>query len=107
LNRPDLSGGWEEVWRSLEQVEFFAVDRIVQYALLLNNGTTAATVGFYLEQHKDTLMVEEKHLQPLKAQRPRSPHYLERKQRAESHLVKDWNLIVPSRILDRTWEEVL
>ena len=45
LSRPRYSGGWEEVWRSLESVEFFDLDRVVEYALLLKNATAAATVA--------------------------------------------------------------
>ena len=56
LDRPLFSGGWEEVWRSLESVEFFDLDRIVEYVLLLGNATTAAKVGFYLDQHRDALI---------------------------------------------------
>jgi predicted transcriptional regulator of viral defense system len=107
LDRPDLSGGWEEVWRSLELVEFFDLDLVIEYALLLENATVTATVGFFLQQHRDVLMVEDKYLQPLKELRPRSPHYLERRRRDRGRLVPEWNLIVPQRILDRTWEEVL
>jgi predicted transcriptional regulator of viral defense system len=107
LDRPDLGGGWEEVWRSLELVEFFDLDRVVEYALLLDNATTAAKVGLFLQQHRESLMVEEKHLQPLREHRPRSPHYLERQHKKDGRLVADWNLIVPQRILDRAWEEVL
>lgn len=107
LDRPALSGGWEEIWRSLEQVEFFAVDRVVEYTRLLSNATTSAKVGFFLDQHRDSLMVEDKHLQPLRSQLPKSPHYLERRRSKEGRLVRGWNLIVPNRILDRAWEEVL
>ena len=49
LHRPDLSGGWEEIWRSLESVEFFNVDQVVEYALLLGNATTAAKVGLFFD----------------------------------------------------------
>ncbi len=45
-------GGWEEIWRSLETVEFFDLDRIVEYVLLLGNATTASKVGYYLEEHR-------------------------------------------------------
>jgi predicted transcriptional regulator of viral defense system len=107
LARPDLGGGWEEVWRSLELVEFFDLDRVIEYALLLENATTAAKVGFFLDQHREALMVEDKHLQPLRERRPRSPHYLERRERSDSRLVAAWNLIVPERILRRAWREVL
>lgn len=105
LDRPDLGGGWEEIWRSLETVEFFDLDLIVQYALLLENATTAAKVGLFLEQHKDRLMVEENHLERLRARRPREPHYLTRGRRG-GRLVSDWNLVVPAEVLDRSWAEV-
>lgn len=49
LVRPDLGGGWEEIWRSLEMVEFFDLDVVIDYTLLFENATTAAKVGFFLE----------------------------------------------------------
>ena len=104
LDRPALGGGWEEVWRSLELVEFFDLDRVIDYALLLENSTVAAKVGLFLEQHRDALMVEDRHLQPLKDRRPRSPHYLERRRRNDGRLAPEWNLIAPRRVLDRAWE---
>jgi predicted transcriptional regulator of viral defense system len=45
LDRPDLAGSWEEIWRSLESVEFFDLDQVVEYVHLLENATTAAKVG--------------------------------------------------------------
>ena len=107
LNRPDISGGWEEIWRSLESVEFFDLDQVVEYALLLANATTAAKVGFFLEQHRELLMVEEEHLKSLHCLRPRQPHYLDRNKRKSGRLVSGWNLVVPREVLERTWTEVL
>jgi predicted transcriptional regulator of viral defense system len=107
MNRPDLSGSWEEIWRSLESVEFFDLDKVVKYALLLGNATTTAKVGFFLEQHRDTLMVEDNHLKPLHDHRPRQPHYLDSSNRKSGKLVPDWNLIVPVALFGRTWGEVL
>ena len=66
LDRPDLTGSWEEIWRSLESIEFFDLDQVVEYALLLENATTAAKVGFFLEKHKETLMVDDAHLHSLR-----------------------------------------
>ena len=73
LDWPRRSGDWEEIWRSLESVEFFDLDKIVEYVLLIGNATTASKVGFYLDQHRESLMVEESHLSPLRSQRPRQP----------------------------------
>lgn len=107
LHRPDLSGGWEEMWRSLESVEFFDLDVVVEYALLLENATTAAKVGFFLESHRELLMVEERHLKPLHELRPRQPHYLDRAKRRSGRLIPNWNLIVPAAVKERTWGETL
>jgi predicted transcriptional regulator of viral defense system len=106
LDRPDLSGGWEEIWRSLESVEFFDLDQAVEYALLLKNSTTAAKVGFFLEQHRDALMVNDSHLDSLRSLRPRKPHYMMRTSRKPGRLVANWNLVVPVEILNRSWQEV-
>jgi predicted transcriptional regulator of viral defense system len=107
LDRPDLTGSWEEIWRSLESVEFFDLDQVIEYVLLLENATTAAKVGFYLEQHKDTLMPGDDHLNTLRNLRPRQPHYLDRSRRKECRLVKEWNLMISEEILNRSWGDVL
>jgi predicted transcriptional regulator of viral defense system len=107
LDRPDLSGGWEEVWRSLESIEFFDLEKVVEYALLLGNATTAAKVGYFLDQHRATLMVEDAHLAPLKKHRPRQPHYVDRVRRREGVLVAEWNLVVPAHVAARSWEEAV
>ena len=101
LDRPDLGGGWEEVWRSLESVEYYDIEQIVRYALLLRNATTAAKVGFFLDQHREELMVREQQLRRLRQIRPRQPHYMDTGKRGR--LVADWNLIVPETILTRAW----
>ena len=106
LHRPDLAGGWEEVWRSLEGVEFFNLDEVVAYVLLLDNATTAARVGFFLDQHRESLMVEDDHLRVLEQCRPRQPHYLDRSKRGGGKLVAQWNLVVHEEVLTRSWEEV-
>ena len=104
LERPDLGGGWEEIWRSLESVEYFDLDLVVEYVRLLDNSTTAAKVGYYLEQHAESLMVEERHLNPLRKLRSKQPHYLQRGKSGK--LVNNWNLVVPTSLVERAWEEI-
>ncbi len=107
LDRPDLTGSWEEIWRSLESIEFFDLDVVVEYVRLLNNATTAAKVGFFLEQHRETLMVGEHHLSMLHDMRPRQPHYLDRSKRQSGRLVSAWNLVVPEEVIEQRWGEVV
>jgi predicted transcriptional regulator of viral defense system len=109
LDRPDLSGGWEESWRSVASVEFFDLDRVVEYTVLLGSATIAAKVGLFLSQHREKLMVEESHLAQLRKRKPRAPHYLEPARRGETRdgkFISEWNLIVPRGLAERTWEEV-
>ena len=106
LDRPGLSGSWEEIWRSLAAVEFFDLDVVLDYVRLLDNATTAAKVGFFLDQHAEALMVEEAHLTALRAMRPNHAHYLQRGQREGGRLISEWNLIVPEEIVEQAWAEV-
>jgi len=105
LHRPELSGGWEEVWRSLEMVEYYHMSKIVEYIELLDNATTAAKVGYFLDQHRELLMVDHSHLERLKARCPKSPHYIERPYKGNSKFFADWNLVVPDFIFERHWNE--
>lgn len=106
LDRPELGGGWEEIWRSLESVEFFDLDLVLEYAQLLGNATTSAKVGYFLEQHGEELMVEGRYLETLSRRRPQKPHYMVRSGRMPGRFFERWNLIVPEQIVDRSWQEV-
>lgn len=107
MNRPDLVGDWEEIWRSLEYVDSFDLKRIMEYVLLLENATTAAKVGFFLEQNRSNLPVSDAWLNLLRTLRPKKPHYMVRGKREDCKLVKGWNLMVPAEILNKSWGEVL
>lgn len=107
MDRPKYSGSWEEKWRSLEMIEFYDLDQVVDYVKLLGNATTAAKVGFFLEQHREELMVSEDYLDELGQLRPKQPHYLERKRNKKSSWVASWNLMVPDEIIERRWAEIL
>jgi len=104
LHSPDRCGGWEEVWRSLEMVEYFDLDAVVEYARRLDSAVTVARVGFFLEQHRDELMVDDGHLAELRRAGPRQPRYFDAT-RSAGRLVPDWNLIVPERVARRRWDE--
>ena len=104
LHSPDRCGGWEEVWRSLEMVEFFDLDAVVDFARKLESRLTAARVGFFLDRHREELMVEDEHLEAFRELAPAAPCYLDSK-REPGTLVSDWNLIVPDRVLGREWME--
>lgn len=104
LHAPVHGGGWEEIWRSFEMVEFFDLDAVIEHTLRLGTAVTAARVGFLLEQHREPWMVEERHLEALARHAPGQPRYLGARDEGGT-LVGRWNLIVAESILDRSWEE--
>lgn len=105
LDAPERCGGWEEVWRSLEMVEYFDLDAVLAHTRLLGSALTAARVGFFLEVHRESLMVETQHLDALRELAPAQPRYLDSR-REPGKLVKDWNLVVPERVLTQSWAAV-
>ena len=105
LDEPGKCGGWEEIWRSLEMVEFFDLDRVIDYALRLGSSLTVARVGFFLEQHRESLMVEDSHLDALRGRVPAQPRYLDGA-RTPGKLIARWNLVVPEYVLNRRWGEM-
>lgn len=106
FDAPDKGGGWEEIWRSLGAVEFLDLDAVIGYARKLGSAVTAARVGFFLDQHREPLMVEQAHLDGLRELRPKGPRYFDPR-RQPGRFVRAWNLVVPEPILARAWEEVL
>lgn len=105
LDRPELAGGVEEAWRSLEGLEYVDLDQVVAYALLLDCPGTCARVGYFLDQHRASFWVTDAHLQSLRDRLPRSWSYLDRHERTGRWL-RDWHLVVPEAIADRAWQEV-
>ena len=110
LDRLELSGGWEEVWRSYEAVTYLDLDAVIHYALMLGNATTIAKVGYFLESQQDRWMVSDASLHTLRQFRPAQPHYINREHAAKSpsqrgRLLTHWNLIISEWILQRRWEE--
>ena len=104
MHAPQHGGGWEEIWRSLELVEFLDLEAVVEHALRMRTALTAARVGFFLEQHRKQWMVEDKHLEPLMNAKPKQPLHWDRR-RQSGTLQARWNLVIPDMVLHQLWEE--
>ena len=105
LDRIELSGGWEEVVRSISNIAILNIDDVVTYCLLLNNRILAAKVGFFLEQRQGAFSVNPEQINVLLKLKPVSPQYLTDSTQP-SQWVKKWNLMVPLQILNQGWEEL-
>jgi predicted transcriptional regulator of viral defense system len=113
LDRPQLSGGWEEVWHSLEGLDaYLNADLLLEYILKLRTATTAAKVGYFLSQHQERLRIPAMVLETLKAHRPKRAHYILRDRTlglvaGRSRFVPEWNLMVPSETGEEAYGDIL
>ena len=103
LEKPQNCGGFEEMYRSLEKIPFIRPDVLIQYLDLREQKNLYARVGFFLEQHREDLHVEDFLMRQLAQSVPVQPVYWT-PQRKGGVLVKPWNLIVPEAVRDRSWD---
>lgn len=107
LDRPEYSGGWEELWHCFEGVGFVDPHIILQHVRNLGSRTTAARVGWFIEQHRDRWLISDDLLGELEELRPQVPVYIERSQRRQGELHPRWNLMIPASVSTRQWAVVL
>lgn len=105
LDKPNLAGGWEEISNSLDMIAVLDLNKVLDYSLVLNNATTIAKVGFFLERNQKKLGVTDQQLSLLEKHSPKRAHYLDRNRRHAGKLIKRWNLMIPEEVLEKTWEE--
>ena len=107
LDRPYLCGDWDEVgfgYEFAEHVGGVDVERIVTYALRLQNAFTVAKVGFFLDLYQEELGVRPWHMQALLECKPRQPRYLDNRHHRKCTLISKWNLIAPLWVQEREWD---
>jgi hypothetical protein len=85
-------------------IEYFDVDAVLRHTRAIGSALTASRVGFYLEQHRDALMLEDRHFKLFEKLASLQPRYLDGR-RQPGKLAGRWNLIVPDYILNKRWED--
>ena len=104
LEKPHNCGGFEEMYRSLEKIPFIQPDVLLEYLALREQKSLYARVGFFLEQHREDLHVEESLFGQLAHSVPAQPVYWTPQSKG-GVLMKPWNLIVRKAVCERSWEE--
>ncbi len=105
LNRVELSGGWEEVVRSIEQMVVLNIDEVIDYCLILENASLAAKVGYFLSLRQGAFSISEEKLKRLQAAKPLQPTYVNNQQHESSQLIKEWNILLPVSVANQLWNE--
>ncbi len=104
LERPQLCGGFEEIYRSLEKIPFIQTEIVSEYLNAREQKNLFGRTGYFLEQHREQFHIEESFLQMLGRNKPVQPLYWDRSKKG-GILIKRWNLIVPEAVDKRKWEE--
>jgi len=105
LNRIEISGGWEEVIRSISNIATLNINRVIAYCLKLKNAILSAKVGYFLEQRQGAFAPTDEQIKKLLTQKPSAPQYLSKKQTEACKLIKKWNIMVPISVIEKNWEE--
>ena len=98
LDRPDLAGGIEEVWRSLAALPAIDPVALWEYVRRLGRGTVAARVGYFLESRREELAVPEQTLAHLRGLLPHHPVYMDRA--LGGKLDSRWRIYVPLEVAE-------
>lgn len=104
LDKPQFSGGYEEIWQAANMIDFLDVERMIAYAFQLSNATTIAKLGLFLEMHQEQFQVDEQLLVQLEKNKPKGIHYLSRGS-SDNCYQRRWNLMSPKSIQDQDWKE--
>lgn len=97
LDRPDLSGGLEEVLRSVGGFPSLRVDDVLGYLDLLDSPTATSRVAWALFAVPDQWLLTEQHAERFRKRLGRGPYYLARSKRA-MRFVNEWRLYVPADV---------
>lgn len=93
LDRPQLAGGIEEVWRSLAAVPAIDPAALLAYLQRLSSAKLAARVGYYLDTRREELAVPGSTLEALQHMLPSQPVFMDR--RLGGRLDTRWRVYVP------------
>ncbi|MBS3956447.1 MAG: hypothetical protein KGZ40_02815 [Clostridiales bacterium] len=99
VNRSDLCGGPEEVFRSLASLPFVDSSNVIEYLRALGTSTAVARVGLVLEQRARDWYVAEDDLVVMRDMLGPGPYYFTGKSET-GRWVATWKLYLPSDAAD-------
>lgn len=105
LDRIELSGGWEEIYHSINNIVIINVEEIIDYCLMLGNQCLNAKVGYFLELRKGPFAIADSKLKRLVDNKPNTPRYADKNSKEACALIKKWNLLLPESVINQTWED--
>lgn len=100
FRQPHLVGGLAELVESAAGFGVLDLDLLKSVLAAYAEKVLWAAVGWFLETYRQTFFVPDDYLNALAKNRPRSPHYLPRRERGRGGvLLSRWNLILPESLV--------
>ncbi|MFT3940282.1 hypothetical protein [Rhodopseudomonas sp.] len=103
IERPDLTGGVEELASALQSAKAFDVDKFAKLALVRENRTLVGVCGAWLESRRDDLFVDAHILDELKRAAPPVPRPALGSD-AQGPNTEGWNVILPADFVNPSFE---
>jgi predicted transcriptional regulator of viral defense system len=104
FDRPDLAGGSEELFNSLDLVGRLDLDRLVTHLKANDNATAAGAAGWWLERQREALRVPEAVLEAIRALAPRQTRYALGAAAGEGRAAAGWGVILPKEVIEQRFE---
>lgn len=105
LDRIEICGGWEEIHRAISNIAILNTDEVIHYCLMLNNARLIAKVGYFLEQRQGAFKVDDDKISILLSKKPKTPQYASKRNHDRFTLIRKWNLLLPTNVINQSWEE--
>jgi predicted transcriptional regulator of viral defense system len=107
LDRQELSGGIEEIWRNAQQLGWLDDRRVLSYVHARRSAVLAARVGYLLEQLPELRVPTEAlaELRDIATTLSPGPFDFAPHERGDHQYLHAWRLRVPVRVFERAWEE--
>ncbi|HXQ46350.1 MAG TPA: hypothetical protein VN806_07010 [Caulobacteraceae bacterium] len=104
FDRPDLAGGAEELFNSLDLVPRIDAPALARRLRALGNATAAGAAGWWLEREQQRLGISEAIVDELRSAAPKQTRYALGAGPGEGRAASGWNVILPAELIERRFE---
>ena len=95
LQAPHWTGGWEEFCQCVNKFSHLDLDKVLEYASLLNSPALLSRMGFFLETNRERFYVKDEFLKELRGKKSRVVVPLVVGDQSKGTVNREWNLLVP------------
>jgi len=104
FDRPDLAGGAEELFNSLDLVERIDARSLARHLGSLGNATAAGAAGWWLAREQARLGASAEVVEDLRALSPRQTRYGLGAKPGDGKVASGWNVILPAEVIEHRFE---